>query len=163
MTYDDATSPLYARLELIQLATSFQRESVKSTKSVQNRYKRYHDRHIWFAPISKEGNEVYLDSNSLLPFAIESSAANGFNMFLARIQGPYKVISVNHDTLCSLRNGLENTVSICRATLAPILRRYCDRPYRGEEGPIEENPCSNKDSKETQQNFDNLYVVDKIV
>lgn len=65
-------------------------------------------------------------------------------------------MGINDNTVRILQGGLENAVSMHRATLAPNLGHYCDRHYGEEEGSTEEEPCSKTDPEEAQQNAGNL-------
>lgn len=46
--------------------------------------------------------------------------------------------------------------------MAPTSTRYCNRPDEEKEVSTEEEISLENDSEETQQNADNLYVMDKI-
>lgn len=160
---DDATYPLSVTVELIRWTTSLRKEADNILKLAQKRYRRHHDRHNWFALNFKKGDKIYLDRLSLFRSAAENSAAGGCNKLLSKKRGPYMIVGVNDNTLRLLQDEWENIVSIHRTRLAPASRHYYDRPDQKEEGPIEEDPCSKKYSKENHQIVNNLYVVDNIV
>lgn len=81
--------------------------------------------------------------------------------------GLYEIMGVNDNTVRIVQDGLENTVSVYRATLAPSSRRYCDRAYREqqrkENSSAGEKSCLEINMEESHHKADSLYVVDQIV
>lgn len=115
---DNAAAQIYASQILEQETPSLRNESSKIVKLRQKSYERPHDRHVRFGPILNEGSEFHLDRPSLFCSAIQKSAAEGYNELLPKKKRPYKIVGVNSNLLRLLQDGLRNTVSNHRATLA---------------------------------------------
>lgn len=124
---------------------------------------RHHDRHVRFAPIFYEVDEIYLNRLSLFLSAAETSAARGYNKPLQKKQGPHRVVGVSDITLRILQDGLKNTVSIHRATMTPNVRFNCNRTNGEDQSSSEDEARFRTDTAESHKNADNLCVVDKTV
>lgn len=116
-----------------------------------------------FTPNFEEGDEDYLDRYSLFHSASEKSAAKGYSKMQPRKQRPHRVTGVQENTVQILQDGLEDTISINRTTLARDSRTYWYGRNGKEEGSTQEEPFSEKASIEAHQNADDLYVVEKTV
>lgn len=88
----------------------------------------------------------------------------GYSKLLPCKQGLFEIIGVDENTLHIVQDGLENTISIHRATLRTTASRYCDdEPAGKEEGSSEEEPRLDRESDKNHKENDNIYIVDKIV
>lgn len=84
---EEAVSLLYGNLELVQIATSIPKEPDKNLKLVQKKYKLCHNWQVQFAPILKEGDEIFLDRPSLLRSAAEKHVSDGYNKLFSNKEG----------------------------------------------------------------------------
>lgn len=117
---------MYARLELNKSTTDPHQDPNKNLRLAQKRYKIDYDLRASFAHTFCVGDYAFLDRPSLFHSAAERSASEVFNKLLPRNEGPYKVISVNDNTVQILQDGLKSTISFQRATISPTSRGYCD-------------------------------------
>lgn len=106
-TEDDATSPIYASMELIRRATILCTKAAKNLKLIEKYYKRHHDGPARFGTIFKEGDDTCLDRTSLFRPAGETFVADEYSKLLPKPQKPYKISDVNYNTLRNLQHGLE--------------------------------------------------------
>lgn len=113
-------------------ANSFCKENNKNLKSAEKGYKSHHDRHVRFPPYLNELHKLYMDRPLLFRSAAETSVADGYRSLQPTKQGPYKVVCENVNMIKVLHDELQYVVSIHRASRAPTLKRYSDRPNEEE-------------------------------
>lgn len=114
---DEAPFLPYARLELEWRATRLCNEAEMNLKLARKKYKRHHERHFWFASTITEGEGIYLEGPSLFRSAAEKPTVKGHNKLL--LKKWYRNMGVNDNTLRILQDGVDNTFSVHRATMAP--------------------------------------------
>lgn len=111
----------------------------------KQRYNVHQDRHTQLDQMDKKDNEAHVNRPSLFRNVAKKSATERYNRLLPKKLGPYNVLGVNENTLHILQDGLDNTVSIHRATLPPPSGRHCERPNREEEASAENESSFKKD------------------
>lgn len=116
---------MYSRLELIKQAIDLRHEADKNMRLAERRYKKNYDQRIRFTPIFRVGDFVFLDKPPLFRSAEIRFNTEVYSKRLRRVQGPYKVTSVDDNTLQILQNGLGNTISIYQATLSLTSYLHC--------------------------------------
>lgn len=108
-------------------------------------------------------DKVLLGRTPLFRSAAERYTSAGYDKLVAQKHRRCKIVRVTRNNLQILQGGLESTVAIHRATLAPKSRWYCDVPKREIECSTEERPCTETDSDDTHQSAKDSYFLDKTV
>ena len=116
---DDPTPAQMKRIILRRLRVALQSARIRMTEA-QKRYKQNFDKSVRFTPQFKAGDYVYIDRPPRQPDAAPEEEVT--KKLLPRGLGPYKIQSVSENTVTVDEDGLLNTVSIDRVTLAPRSR-----------------------------------------
>lgn len=130
---------------------------------LQHGYGMNYDRNVRFATNFRGCKYVFLDMCPLFLFAAQHSASEGYNKRLCREHAPYKVISVDDNTLQIVWIGLQITIPIRLATLKPTSRQHCDANLVDRNAKSsEEVPSLDLETDEHRDEDDNTYVFNKI-
>jgi len=141
----DASPPLRAsrlRMRLIRELAHLQAKTSDILRNAQRRYKADHDQHVKKVISLRRGDLVYLDRPPSWTLTdAERMSLEAKSKLLPRTTGPFQVIRTSQGTATLDENGIENTVSIDRVTLAPV---------RGSPPPEEEEEVRRDHAQETQ-------------
>lgn len=122
-----------------------------------------YDRRVRLETVFRDGDYIFVENLPLFRLAAESSASERHSELLPRRQGPHKVVGVDEVSPRILQGGLENADSIQRAALSHTPERYCVEV----KVPTEQEPRlethSGEGRKETDNDTDNMYVINKVV
>lgn len=148
MSDDLPPSPLCGILKLVRSDTSLRKISANIPRILKKRYKDHNAARSNFPQIFTDRDEIYLNISSLFHSAGETVCTDGFRKLPTSTKGPYRLVGLNYNTTPIKPVGLERTVCNHWTRLDPNVRGNCNGPDRVQEGSIEKELCSAKDSGE---------------
>lgn len=111
-----------------------EQDSNKSLRLMQEHYKRRHNQYVRLDAAFLISYKNEIKKPHLFRSVAKLSAVRDFNNLLPLRKGLYKVLNESQNTLLTIRNKLENTVAMHRATLTSTSMHYCNDEHKRDGG-----------------------------